>query len=99
MVNELVSTGARPKLPHDCPGELKALLEECWAICPNDTPRFANICARIEKYKPALVKGPIIVREGMPQEEQFDLSTSYSYIDEMLAKHSQLRTLEHNATN
>lgn len=67
LYSKLVRTSLpplRPELPPDCPKELSNLLDECWTTSWNARPKFSDICARLEKFKHDLQRGPNVVRYG-----------------------------------
>lgn len=93
LYNQLVRTSRpplRPELPPHCPKELSDLLDECWATSWGARPKFADICATLEKLKHDLQKGPNVVKQGRQTVDRF-LSNSHSYIDDMMARLSNLR--------
>ncbi|KAG0604109.1 hypothetical protein M758_10G145700 [Ceratodon purpureus] len=50
-VKKKVLLGDRPKLPRNCPPDLKHLIERCWSQDPSKRPRFQEICAALRRLK------------------------------------------------
>ena len=46
----------RPALPADCPQDLAALIEKCWAHKPKDRPNPSQICDELSKVRARLLK-------------------------------------------
>jgi serine/threonine protein kinase len=46
----------RPELPPDCPQDLAALIEKCWAHKPKDRPDPSQICDELLKVRARLLK-------------------------------------------
>ncbi|PIK59541.1 putative tyrosine-protein kinase [Apostichopus japonicus] len=53
MVNYLRS-GYRMSQPHNCPDELFSLMACCWALMPQDRPKFSQLCAALTDFHRAL---------------------------------------------
>lgn len=45
----------RPALPPDCPQDLAALIEKCWAHKPKDRPDFSQICDELLRVRARLL--------------------------------------------
>ena len=54
-IKKMVLKGMRPKLPNQCPGQLKRLIEKCWNSFAGERPSFGDICAELRHLKCALL--------------------------------------------
>ena len=70
--------GLRPEIPAACPGDLVALLKDCWATHPRSRPNFASVCTRLEGVRHDLLRVSPTPNQGL-QEVGSD-STRYQFI-------------------
>ncbi|XP_072995894.1 serine/threonine/tyrosine-protein kinase HT1-like [Typha latifolia] len=50
----VVNKNLRPVIPADCPGPLRALIEQCWALQADKRPEFWQIVKVLEQFESAL---------------------------------------------
>ncbi|KAG0565029.1 hypothetical protein KC19_8G157600 [Ceratodon purpureus] len=54
-VKEKVKAGERPRLPPECPEELRSLIELCWHHEPNERPYMSEVCEQLRRIKYSLL--------------------------------------------
>ncbi|CAN8248448.1 unnamed protein product [Cochlearia groenlandica] len=50
----VVHKNIRPAIPGDCPGAMKALIEQCWSVSADKRPEFWQIVKVLEQFKVSL---------------------------------------------
>ncbi|CAM6024420.1 unnamed protein product [Sphagnum balticum] len=55
-----VREGKRPRIPHNCPSRLSALIQRCWDGNPHERPNFNHIRKQLRYIKGLLLTGTYV---------------------------------------